>query len=408
MANTPINGSNELRTSSGARSRSPYILLLLWIAWLPLLIPTIIGLFLSHDTLVSFIVSLSGLVLFIGIYLWASWRQTQRLVAALPLAASKAAKWLPFILLTTLSTVLVLINGKAWLILFYFISGYLAGRFSPVKTLQLLGTLILLIVIIGLLQHMDRFVIGQVAFMVCVISIVSFSITRSITASWELHAAREEIARLAVTRERLRIARDLHDLLGHNLSLIALKSELAKRLVNVAPERAAIEIGDVEQVARMTLQEVREAVASYRQPTLSNELQSAQEILAAAGIAYQYKADEHSGGTLPPAIEAVVAWIVREGVTNIIRHSRAHRCLIRMLHHKHEIQVEIIDDGTGAARTSIDQPTGVATDSRGNGLRGLAERVNALGGQLDASPGSDGGFRLLVSLPLTQRDAAAV
>jgi two-component system sensor histidine kinase DesK len=228
------------------------------------------------------------------------------------------------------------------------------------------------------------------------------SVVRSIKTSWELQAAREEIAHLAVTTKRLRIARDLHDLLGHNLSLIALKSELARRLVHVAPERAVVEISDVEQVACTTLQEVREAVASYRQPTLLNELHAAQEILAAAGITYHFEDDEKHNDPLPTAIEAVLAWAVREGVTNVIRHSRAQQCTITLKRERHTACVEIIDDGTG----TVDQPKESAHSSGkggGSGLRGLAERVTALEGQFEAGPCIGKGFQLAVSVPLTKK-----
>jgi len=223
----------------------------------------------------------------------------------------------------------------------------------------------------------------------------------SITTNWALDTARKEIARLAVMTERLRIARDLHDLLGHNLSLIALKSELARRLVNVAPERAIVEISDVENVARTTLQEVREAVSAFRQPTLKSELNAAQEILAAAGIAYHFDGDESEIDALPTTIEAVLSWTVREGVTNVIRHSRAHQCTIRVTRNAHEIGIEVIDDGVGVSSMNISY-------NEGNGLRGLAERVEILGGRCEASPRNGGGFILAVSVPLAQQDNSVI
>jgi len=219
-----------------------------------------------------------------------------------------------------------------------------------------------------------------------------------------LRVAREEIARLAVTAERLRIARDLHDLLGHNLSLIALKSELARRLISVSPEQAAVEIGDVEQVARTTLQEVREAVGNYRQPSLANELHAAQQLLAAAGISYQCEEDEgiqNMQDSLPPPIEAILSWTVREGVTNIIRHSRAHLCRIHVMRDTHEACVEIVDDGVEVPAQFVTMPT---TGATGNGLRGLTERVAVLGGVCDAHPQTSGGFRLAVSVPLMPKE----
>lgn len=394
--------ASTVRRAPGARVRSPYVLWLLWVIWLPFVTPVIVGLFFSRTSLANVIISLVSVALFFAIYLWASWRRAQQLVALS--ADRKAEVWLPIIALTALSVVLILMNGKDWLVLFNFICGYVAGRLSTRRVLQVVGGLLLLIAGLGLLLHIGWLDIGQAAFVICAISIISFSIIRSITTSWELHAAREEIARLAVTAERLRIARDLHDLLGHNLSLIALKSELARRLVEVAPHRAIVEIGDVEQVARKALQEVREAVASYRQPTLSNELQSASEILAAAGIAYHYEGDAWSEDALPTVVEAVLAWTIREGVTNVIRHSRAHQCWIRVSCEQQEVHIEIVDNGTGTVRTAPDlsmvTDMAVSASGQGNGLRGLAERVDALGGKLDVGVCSGGGFRLAVSLPL--------
>lgn len=407
MEHTQRGNSNMGRKTLGARVRSPYVLWLLWIIWLPFVTPVIIGLFFSHIALANIIISLLGVVLFFGIYLWASWRRAQQLIALFP--EREAEVWLPIIALTALSVALILFNGKDWFVLFNFICGYIAGRLSTRRVLQVVGGLLLLIAGLGLFLHIGWFEIGQAAFVVCAISIISFSIIRSITTSWELHAAREEIAHLAVAAERLRIARDLHDLLGHNLSLIALKSELARRLVQVAPERAIVEIGDVEQVARKALQEVREAVASYRQPTLANELQNASEILAAAGIAYHYEGDRRNEDALPAAIEAVLAWTIREGVTNIIRHSRAHQCWIRLQREQREVYIEIVDDGMGAAQASPSAETGqtASTSNRGNGLRGLNERVDALGGELQAEACASGGFRLAVSLPFTQKNGKA-
>ncbi|HEU5230449.1 MAG TPA: sensor histidine kinase [Ktedonobacteraceae bacterium] len=373
---------------------------------MPFVTPIVIKLFLSHASLADLIISLPGLALFFGIYLWASWRRARQLVTLSP--AREAEVWLSIIALTALSVVLILINGKDWFVLFDFVCGYIAGRLATKRVLQVVGGLVFLIVGLGLVLHIGLFAIGQATFSVCAIGIISFSIIRSITTSWELHEAREEIARLAVTTERLRIARDLHDLLGHNLSLIALKSELARRLIKVAPERAIVEIGDVEAVARTTLQEVREAVASYRQPTLANELQSAREMLAAAGIAFHYESDERNKDALPTAIEAVVAWTIREGVTNIIRHSRAHQCCIRLRREQQGVQIEIVDDGSGAAQVATAQtlaPDRTVNGSRGNGLRGLTERVDMLGGTCGVGACADGGFRLVVSLPLIQRNS---
>jgi two-component system, NarL family, sensor histidine kinase DesK len=224
--------------------------------------------------------------------------------------------------------------------------------------------------------------------------IVGFSmiiVSRLVVTVRELRAAREELARLAVAEERLRFARDLHDLLGHSLSLITIKSELAGRLLPTAPEKAATEVHDIEGVARQALREVREAVAGYRQPTLDEELEGAREMLEAAGIACKIV---RSVGVLPNDVGVVLAWMVREGVTNVIRHSRAENCEIRVTQEGEEIRAEITDDGGGS-------PPG----HDGSGLSGLAERVAASGGRLETRTLRAGGFRLRVTLPL--RNGAA-
>jgi two-component system, NarL family, sensor histidine kinase DesK len=208
-----------------------------------------------------------------------------------------------------------------------------------------------------------------------------------VEANQQLSQAREQIARLAVGEERLRFARDLHDLLGHSLSVIALKSELAGRLIKNTPGLAAHEIEDIEQVARDALREVREAVTGYRQPTLAAELAGAHEALTAAGIDYRVDQDHVP---LPPAVEAVMAWTVREGVTNVMRHSQAKRCSVRITNRDGRATVEVIDDGRGG----MPQP--------GSGLRGLEERVRERGGTLTAEPLPHEGFRLRVTLPLRE------
>jgi two-component system, NarL family, sensor histidine kinase DesK len=208
-----------------------------------------------------------------------------------------------------------------------------------------------------------------------------------IQANQQLSLAREQIARLAVGEERLRFARDLHDLLGHSLSVIALKSELAGRLIKTTPGLAAHEVEDIEKVARDALKEVREVVAGYRQPTLAAELAGAHEALAAAGIEFSVDQDRVA---LPPAVEAVLAWTVREGVTNVMRHSQAKRCAIRIDNKDGRATVDVVDDGRGGLPEA------------GSGLSGLQERVLERGGTLIAEPLPHEGFRLKVTLPLPE------
>jgi signal transduction histidine kinase len=200
-----------------------------------------------------------------------------------------------------------------------------------------------------------------------------------------LRRQRTELARLAISEERLRFARDLHDLLGRGLSLIAIKSELALRLVsgNVA---ASTEVGDIERVAREALRDVRAAVDGYRQPRLATELTGARSALAASGIECHV---ERQDGDLPDPIDSLFAWTVREGVTNVIRHSGAKRCEIRVSWSPLEARLEVTDDG-------VAEPP----PSAGYGLLGVKERAAARGGVAEAGPIPGAGFRLRIAVPV--------
>lgn len=203
----------------------------------------------------------------------------------------------------------------------------------------------------------------------------------------ELREVREELARLAVSEERLRIARDLHDLLGQTLSLVALKSELASRLVESDPRRAQAEMTEVQRVTRQALTEVRDAVHGYRQLAFADALQSARATLAAAGI--DCRVDGIPAG-LPHEIESVLAWAVREATTNVVRHSGANVCAITLSTDADGVALQVEDDGAAG-------PTG---NGDGAGLAGLAERAGRLDGTLEAGARPEGGFRLRLTLPL--------
>ncbi|HEY7932595.1 MAG TPA: sensor histidine kinase [Solirubrobacteraceae bacterium] len=216
---------------------------------------------------------------------------------------------------------------------------------------------------------------------------------RLIATNIELECARHELARLAVDDERLRFARDLHDLLGHSLSVIALKAELAGRLLREDTDAAAVHIGELEGVARQALVEVRETVSGYRRPLLTAELDGARMALAAAGIDASL---ERSRATLSPEVEALLAWTVREGTTNVIRHSGARRCRVVIEPGPQTTSVEVLDDGHGPGEF----------DHSGNGLAGLRERAERMAGRLEAGLGPQGGFRLRVTVPTRGSEAA--
>jgi two-component system sensor histidine kinase DesK len=400
------NSSMETRT----KGLSPYLLWLIWIIWLPFLTPAFMELFQAHPPVLSLVLYLGGMIVFIGIYMLATLRCAWNLVTPpSPSRYSTLATWLPIGAMVVLSIALTPGYGKDWYDVYIMTSACVAGSLPVRRAALAVVGLDLLIVLMAVIRsaHYGLFDLFQLLIFVTVVGAVTMLMVRSVITARELRVAREEITRLAVTNERLRIARDLHDLLGHNLSLIALKSELARRLVTKAPERAAIEISDVEQVARTTLQEVREAVAAYRQPTISSELHAARELLAAAGINYRCDGDEgsiNSINALPLALEAVLAWTIREGVTNVIRHSHARQCTIRLLRTAREAGVEIIDDGDSTPSGA----TGNKNGAGGSGLRGLSERVTALGGRCEAAPLPSGGFRLAVAVPLAEKRRDAI
>lgn len=201
----------------------------------------------------------------------------------------------------------------------------------------------------------------------------------------ELRLSHDEIRRLAASAERERIGRDLHDLLGHTLSMVALKSELARRLIERDPRAARREIEDVEKVAREALSQVRNAVSGIRAAALVSELASARLLLEAAGVRMEYSRDEVE---LPSDIETCLALILREAVTNIQRHARANRVEVGVSASAGSVVMHIRDDGRG----------GVST--RGNGLTGMRERVQAMDGRLSIDSPRDGGTSIKVSLPL--------
>jgi two-component system, NarL family, sensor histidine kinase DesK len=391
----------RLTTPDTVDWRAIFLRWLVWVVWLPFLVAPITTLFQSSPSPLRLAVVLGGVLLFVAIYIWTAW-QLARMVATGTLPASPSGgirRWFPWpsiVIMAVLCLALVRGDASGWGEMFYYISACVGAVLPVLAAVAGIVGLDLLIFSGIWWDGLDWSFAAQVAGLVTIIGVVLMSTIRSTVTGRELRAAREEIVYLAVAAERLRIARDLHDLLGRSLSLIALKSELAGRLVISSPERAAGEIGDIEQAARQALQEVREAVTGYRRPTLASELHDARGLLAAAGIACSYDLDERLIRALPASVEAVLSWTVREGVTNIIRHSRARRCTIRVVEQLQEIQVEITDDGPLAVP---DPSTDTTVSTAGNGLRGLAERVEGLGGRYEAGP-CGGGFRLAVAVPI--------
>lgn len=209
------------------------------------------------------------------------------------------------------------------------------------------------------------------------VTVALFFVGRLIHTVRHLRAAQEEIATLAVTTERERLARDLHDILGHSLTTITVKAGLARRMLESARDvdRAITEIREVEQLSRSALSDVRATVSDYREVSLPAEVAGARAALRAAGI----DADLPSAvDNVRPGLQQVFGYVLREAVTNVIRHSGAKEVQVRL----GRTWIEITDDGKGTTATA------------GNGLRGLRERLAEIGGALRAEPRENGGFRV--------------
>lgn len=216
---------------------------------------------------------------------------------------------------------------------------------------------------------------NAIAIAIPIIALTTFGIMRWQQGTRALAEARGELARVD---ERARIARDLHDLLGHSLTTITVKARLACRLGESDPARALQEMAEVEAIARGALADVRAAVSNYN-VTLAGELASGLELLRAAGIAADFP---RAVDVVDPANQELFGWVVREGLTNVVRHAHASSCAVRLS----PSSVEVLDDGVGAPAAP------------GNGLSGLRDRVAAAGGVVDAGPRQPNGWRLRVSL----------
>jgi len=379
----PEGGPGRPAGGMGAGAPSPYRLngpsgrffALIWLAYLIYPLVDLLG---AHVPLAERVIGCAGLAAFVLIYAWAwspsdGWWNGQ---APLALAAA-----------FVLALGLTLLAGPACLGLFVFCSPLAAGRLRSLPlSIALIAGNIVICVGLGIRLHTNAGDLLSLGLACALSAAAVLGMRRLQSTSQTLRAAQEEIARLAVVEERLRIARDVHDLLGHSLSVVALKADLAGRLLPGDPGRAAAEITDVQQVARRALREVREAVAGYRRLRLDEELARARAALEAAGIGcvFTRMPDE-----LPPEADSVLSWAVREAVTNVLRHSRARTCQIQIAQRQDRVEAVIEDDGVGEGSAGPD----------GSGLAGLGERLQAAGGDVEAGPRPGGGFRVVAWLP---------
>ncbi|MFE5190969.1 sensor histidine kinase [Streptomyces sp. NPDC056628] len=214
-------------------------------------------------------------------------------------------------------------------------------------------------------------------------------------AVFELDDARETRARLAVAEERLRFGRDLHDVMGRNLAVIALKSELAVQLARRGRAEAVEQMIEVQRIAQESQREVRDVVRGYREADLGVELAGAQGVLAAAGITCEVTGETDG---LPADVQSALAWVVREATTNVLRHGDAERCAVGVRRTEGRVVLTVENDGAAAA----------SDGGGGSGLAGLRERLAAVDGTLEAGRVGEGAFRLVADVPLAEAGAREV
>ncbi len=322
----------------------------------------------------------------------------------------RPAPWVAITAIIALAVALFAVGGTNWLAVLVVAAGA-SGRFSQTRWPAVVSSVACAGVGFGVAITSDAGFGGTLAATVIgpIVAFFAYGAGRRVEAVSALRRARADLARTAVAEERLRIARDLHDLLGHSLSLITLKAELASRVIATDPHRAAAEITELESVARQSLSDVRAAVAGYRQPDLAAELDSAKQLLDSAGIASDITAANAAG--LPHDVDAALAWAVREGTTNVVRHSKATHVAISVSSGPATATAEITDNGPAAddgptARPRLGQDPVLSDGGSGriklggSGLAGLAERIQGLGGELLAGAVAPRGFRLRVVVPL--------
>jgi two-component system, NarL family, sensor histidine kinase DesK len=344
--------------------------------WTPLLWVVYLGFFfldpvMSHASLRIWLLDLAGATVFLFLYF-----------GLFALESPRTAIHIGGMML--LGMLFLPINGGACTF-FIFASAMLPFSVKT-QTAAFLGLAIVAIVgaIEGLLLHLNGWTLFYAAVFPMIIGAGNTVFAERNRMNRKLRKANEEIEHLAKVAERERIARDLHDVLGHTLSVITLKSELAGKLMDRDPKRAAQEIHEVEEISRQALSDVRDAIRGYRSQGLLAELSRAKSTLETAGLTVE--CDAAASVNIPAMQESILSLAVREAVTNIVRHAHARTCRMRLEQQNGSCRLQISDDGRGW------------NGNEGNGLRGMRERVEMVGGTLQRIGAS--GTTVTITLPL--------
>lgn len=334
--------------------------------WLVYLVLFVLPLFLRPTSAWQWVVNGAALAVFFGLYGWA-----QRARGA-ALACSIGG-------IFGLGVALLPINPGALCLFMYAVAFLDRVRRPAVAGVSL--AILLVVAAAAILRFGSTPMLGMLVLMLLVgVTRVHEGVVER--KNRELRRSRDEVEQLAALAERERIGRDLHDLLGHTLSVIVLKSELAAKVAEADPERCVAEIREVERISRETLADVRAAVSGYRARGLPGELDNARRVLAGAGVSVSSAMDPVE---LTAVQETALSLALREAVTNVVRHARADRCAIRLRREGDRIRLDIEDDGVGGAATG------------GNGLAGMRARIAEVGGAVEHDGGD--GWRLAVSIP---------
>ncbi|MEU5308549.1 histidine kinase [Streptomyces sp. NPDC021562] len=379
-----VRADRLVRIGQPPRNRAEAVRKLVWVLpWLVFLGSPVDDLTSGHHTTGATAAGWAGLAAFVGIYLTIVFRQMGRPFRGGVVAAAVAVEW-------TLAVVLAFGLGGSWLGLFVYVSVMCGVTFPLRIAYWTVPATTAAMMLAGWHAH----ALDDAWGLFLVVLLVGYSMTgvrQLVATTIELRKARATVAQLAANEERLRLARDLHDLLGHSLSLITLKSELAGRMLPGHPEKAAQQVADIEKVSRQALVDVREAVTGYRRPRLAAELAGAQVALTAAAVTAEVPADPDLGG-VPEDGEAALAWALREAITNVVRHSGASACTVELLRRQ-------TLDGPVLELAVEDNGSGGSGKGPGNGLTGLTERLEKVGGTLEAGR-TKHGFRLIARVPL--------
>ena len=281
-----------------------------------------------------------------------------------------------------IGSVMTLVNPGAG-VFFVYASAFAAHIGPPKHSIATIAAILVYIVLLTWLRDLPAYFYGPALIFSLMIGGINVFQREMAKKNAELKLTQEEVRRLATTAERERIARDLHDLIGHTFAMLTMKAQLAQKLFDHDPAKARQEIAELEQISRRTLSEVREAVTGYRQKDLASELANAKTLLNSVDVAFAYSVPAQ---TLPARIDTTLGFIVREAVTNLVKHANANRCQIDTAATNTHIQLTISDNGSSKVFTE------------GNGLKGMRERVSALGGDIVFS--CKPGFNITVTVPL--------